>query len=121
MSRYISKSILLLTLSVVIYWGLYPLPLSVIGQAIFPFQANSNMLTGPESKVVGSREVAEPFTKDEYVQPRQSAASYDTSVSTSSAAAASNSAFRRQNRDFGAAETPLLERSAKKVCLFYDC
>ena len=49
MSRYISKSVLLLTLSLVICCGLYTLSLSVIGRGIFPLQANSSMLTGPES------------------------------------------------------------------------
>ena len=65
MSRYISKSVLLLTLSVVICCGLYMLSPWVIGQGIFPFQANNSMLTGPDSKVVGLRQVAQPFIKDE--------------------------------------------------------
>ena len=55
MSRYISKSVSLLTLTVVICGGLYALSLPVIGQAVFPFQANSSMLTGLDNKVVGSR------------------------------------------------------------------
>jgi K+-transporting ATPase c subunit len=75
MSRYISKSVLLLTLSVVICCGL-TLSLWVIGQGIVPFQANNSMLTGPDSKVVGSRQSAQPFSKDEYFQPRPSAASH---------------------------------------------
>src|SRR5947208_5645544 len=67
MSRYISKSVLLLTLSVVVICcALYTLSLSVIVQGIFPFQSNSSMLTGPDSKVVGSRQLPQLFTKDEY-------------------------------------------------------
>ena len=118
MSRYISKSVLLLTLSLVICSGLYMLSLSVIGQGIFPFQANNSMLTGPDSKFVGSR--PQLFTKDEYFQPRPSAASYDASASTSSAVAASNNIFD-QSRDFGAAEDPSLQRPTQTVCRFYDC
>ena len=121
MSRYISKSVSLLTLTVVICGGLYPLSLWVIGQAIFPFQANSSMLTGPDSKVVGSREIAQPFTKDEYFQPRPSAASYDASASAASSLAESNNFFHRQNPDLSVAETPLLQRPTQKVCRFYDC
>jgi hypothetical protein len=121
MSRYISKSVLLLTLTVVICGGLYPLSLSVIGQAIFPLQANSSMLNGPDSKVVGSRQIAQPFTKDEYFQSRPSAASYDASASAASSLAASNNFFHRQNRDLGVPETPLLQRPAQRVCHFYDC
>ena len=121
MSRYISRRVLLLTLTVVICGGLYPLPLRVIGQAIFPFQANSSMLNAPDGKVVGSRQIAQPFTKDEYFQPRSSAASYDASASAPSALAASNNFFHRQNPDLGVPETPLLQRPAQRVCLFYDC
>ena len=120
MSRYISKSVLLLTLSLVICCGLYTLSLSVIGQGIFPFQANNSMLTGPDSKVVGSRQRAQLFTKDEYFQPRPSTASHDASASTSSAVAASNNIFD-QNRDFGAAEDPSLQRPTQTVCHFYGC
>jgi K+-transporting ATPase c subunit len=119
MSRYISKSVLLLTLSLVICCGLYLLSLRVSGQRLFPFQSNSIMLTGPDSKVVGSRQIAQPFTKDEYFQPRQSAASYDASASTSSAVAGSNNFTNRQNRDFGIAEVP--QSPARRVCFFYDC
>ena len=120
MSRYISKSVLLLTLSVVICCGLYTLSPWVIGQGIFPFQANSSMLTGLDSKVVGSRQRAQLFTKDEYFQPRPSTASHDASASTSSAVAASNNIFD-QSRDFGAAEDPSLQRPTQRVCRFYDC
>ena len=118
-SRYISKSVLLLTLSVVICCGLYTLSPWVIGQGIVPFQANNSMLTGPDSKVVGSRQSAQPFSKDEYFRPRPSAASHDASASTSSAVAASN--IFDQNRDFGAAEDPSLQRPTQRVCRFYDC
>ena len=119
MSRYISKSVLLLTLSLVICCGLYLLSRWVMGQPLFPFQANSSTLTGSDSKVVGSRQIAQPFTKDEYFQPRPSAASNDASVSTSSAVSASNNFSHQQNRDFGVVEVP--ENPAGKVCHFYGC
>jgi K+-transporting ATPase c subunit len=78
------------------------------------------MLTGPDSKVVGSRQSAQPFNKDEYFQPPRSTASQDTSASTSSAVAASNNTFD-QNRDFGATEDPSLQRPTQTVCHFYGC
>ena len=122
MSQYISKGVLLLTLSLVICCGLYLLSLWVIGEPIFPFQAiqaNSSTLTGPDSKVVGSRQIAQPFTKDEYVQPGPSAAAHDASVSTSSAVSASNNFSHQQDRDFGVAEVP--QNPAGNVCYFYGC
>jgi K+-transporting ATPase ATPase C chain len=94
MWRYFSKSIFLLLVLVVICCVLYPLGLWMIGQAVFPFQANGSLLTGPDGKPVGSRLIAQPFTKDEYFQPRPSAASYDASASASSSLAASNYALR---------------------------
>ena len=94
MLRYIAKSFWLLFFSVVICCILYPLVLWAIGQVAFPFQANGSMLTGPDGKPVGSRLIAQPFTKDEYFQPRPSAASYNAAASASSSLAASNYALR---------------------------
>ncbi|MGD0118131.1 MAG: potassium-transporting ATPase subunit C [Candidatus Binatus sp.] len=96
MSRYLSKSVLLLVFSVVICCLIYPLALWAIGQAFFPFQANGEMMMGPDGKPVGSRLIAQPFTKDEYFQPRPSAASYDGSASASSTLAASNYMLRNR-------------------------
>src|SRR5262249_17209207 len=94
MTRHISKSFLLLTLSVFLCCLVYPLVLWAIGQTIFPFQANGSLLHGPDGTVVGSRLIAQPFTKDEYFQPRPSAASYNAAASASSALAPSNYALR---------------------------
>ena len=65
-----------------------------IGQTVFPEQANGSLLRGPDGKIVGSRLIAQPFTKDEYFQPRPSAASYDGSASASSTLAPSNYLLR---------------------------
>ena len=94
MWRYLSKSILLLFLLVLICCVIYPVILWAIGQSIFPFQSNGSILKGTDGKPVGSQLIAQPFTKDEYFQPRPSAASYDASASTSSSLAASNYALR---------------------------
>jgi K+-transporting ATPase ATPase C chain len=94
MMKYLSKSFLLLVLGVVICCIIYPLVLWAIGQTLFPFQSNGSMLKGPDGKYVGSKLIAQPFTKDEYFQPRPSAASYDASASASSSLAASNYALR---------------------------
>src|SRR3984957_11019840 len=96
MWRYISKSLWLLTFAVVICCIIYPLALWAIGQTFFPFEANGSMLMGPDGKPVGSRMIAQPFTKDEYFQPRPSAASYAGSASASSTLAASNYMLRNR-------------------------
>jgi len=96
MLRTIGKSLWLLLFTVVICCVIYPAILWAIGQTLFPFKANGSMVTGPDGTLVGSRMIAQPFTKDEYFWPRPSAASYDASASTSSALAPSNPALRNR-------------------------
>jgi K+-transporting ATPase ATPase C chain len=94
MIKYITKSLWLLAFAVVITCGLYPAVLWVIGQTLFPYQANGSLIVGPGGKVVGSALIGQPFTKDEYFQPRPSAVSWDASASGPSNLAASNYALR---------------------------
>src|SRR5260370_6446118 len=96
MVRYLTKSLLLLALTVIICCVIYPGVIWGIGQVFFPSQANGSLLKGPDGKVVGSRLIAQPFTKDEYFQPRPSAASYDASASAASTYAASNYLLRNR-------------------------
>ncbi len=94
MLKNLKASVLLMGLAVVICCGLYPLTLWVIGQTVFPFQANGSIVSGPDGKPVGSRLIAQPFTKDEYFQPRPSAVSYAADASGPSNLGASNYALR---------------------------
>jgi K+-transporting ATPase ATPase C chain len=90
----LSKSVWLLGFMVVLLCGLYPAALWTIGQTVFPFQANGSLLRGPNGAPVGSKLIAQPFMRDEYFQPRPSAASYDASASSSSTLAPSNYRLR---------------------------
>jgi potassium-transporting ATPase KdpC subunit len=94
MWRSFGKSTLLLFMSLVLVCGVSPLVLWLIGQTVFPFQANGSILRGPDGKPVGSLLIAQPFTKDEYFQPRPSASSYDGTAGSSSALSANNYALR---------------------------
>jgi potassium-transporting ATPase KdpC subunit len=94
MLRSFSKSLVLLFFSIVLVCGIYPAVLWGIGQTLWPFQVNGEIVNGPDGKPVGSLLVAQPFTRDEYFQPRPSAASYDGTASSSSALAVSNYALR---------------------------
>src|ERR1700726_4543365 len=96
MLRSLLNSILLLVLTIIICCGLYPLTVWAIGKVFFPFQANGSLLKGPDGSIVGSKLIAQPFTKDEYFQPRPSAASYDASASASSTYAPSNYLLRNR-------------------------
>ena len=94
MRQSLAKSFFLLLFAVIICCGIYPLALWGIGAIFFPFQANGSLLSGPDGKLMGSRLIAQPFTRNEYFQPRPSAAGYDASASASSSLAASNYALR---------------------------
>jgi potassium-transporting ATPase KdpC subunit len=94
MLRSVSKSLWLLFFAVVFLCGIYPGILWGIGQTLWPVQVNGSMVDGPDGTPVGSLLVAQPFTKDEYFQPRPSAASYDGTASASSALAVSNYTLR---------------------------
>jgi K+-transporting ATPase ATPase C chain len=94
MSRYLTKSLLLLGFAVGICCIIYPVALLATGQILFPFQANGSILTGPDGKAVGSKLITQPFTKNEYFWPRPSAAGYNAAASSSSALAPSNYALR---------------------------
>jgi K+-transporting ATPase ATPase C chain len=94
MIKNISKTFLLIFFAILICCVMYPALLWAIGKIVFPFQAEGSVLFGPSGKPVGSALIAQPFTHDEYFQPRPSAASYNASASASAALAASNYQLR---------------------------
>ncbi len=94
MLRDVAQSVWLLGFMVVLLCGIYPAVLWAVGQTVFPFQANGSLLRGPDGKPVGSLLIAQPFIRDDYFQPRPSAASYDGSASASSTLAPSNYLLR---------------------------
>ncbi|WP_420267248.1 potassium-transporting ATPase subunit C [Candidatus Magnetominusculus dajiuhuensis] len=94
MGKIVSRSFLLLAFSVVLCCVVYVAALLILGQTLFPFEANGSMINGPDGKLVGSKLIAQPFTRDEYFQARPSAASYDASASASSSYSANNYTLR---------------------------
>ena len=65
----------------------YPLLVTGIGQLVFPAQAGGSLLRDPAGQVIGSRLLAQGFTRPGYLHPRPSAAgpdSYDASGSSGS-------------------------------------
>ena len=94
MFAHLRANLYLLVLSVLLCSVLYPLVLWGIGQTIFHDQAQGSLLTDAEGKPIGSRLIAQPFTADEYFQPRPSAASYNAAASGASNWAASNYLLR---------------------------
>ena len=94
MSRHLLATLKLVVASIVICSVVYPLALWVVGQALFPDSAAGSLVLGPDGKAVGSLLIAQPFTKDEYFQPRPSAASYNAGASAATNWGASNYLLR---------------------------
>ncbi|WP_035276422.1 potassium-transporting ATPase subunit KdpC [Desulforegula conservatrix] len=62
---------------------IYPLAVTGIAQVIFPDKANGSMIKNEKGETVGSKLIAQAFSKPSYFQPRPSAAGngYDASSS----------------------------------------
>src|SRR5262245_55894737 len=84
----------LLALTILIGCVLYPAVLWGIGQTAFREKANGSLVLDEDGKPVGSRLIAQPFTADEYFQPRPSAASYNGAASAATNWGANNYLLR---------------------------
>jgi K+-transporting ATPase ATPase C chain len=111
MSAHLRANLWLLVLTVLLCSVLYPLVMLGIGQAVFRDKAQGTLVVDAQGKTIGSLLIAQPFTADEYFQPRPSAASpaYNAAASGCSNWAASNCQLRdRVARQLG----PLVKYAA---------
>jgi len=108
------KPAILMTIFFTVLTGLiYPLAITGICQLAFPHAANGSLVER-NGNVIGSRLIAQPFTKAEYFHPRASASGdkgYDATSSGGTNLAATNpalaerlkkdaTAFRKENPEF---------------------
>ena len=94
MMAHLRANLWLLVLTVLICCVAYPAALLGIGQTVFRDKANGSLILGPDGKPVGSRLIAQPFTSDEFFQPRPSAVSYNAAASGATNWGASNYLLR---------------------------
>ena len=96
MFQHLRANLWLLVLTVLICCVLYPAVLLGIGQTLFREKANGSLVLDKDGKPIGSRLIAQPFTADEYFQPRPSAASYNGAASGASNWGANNYLLRER-------------------------
>jgi K+-transporting ATPase c subunit len=96
--KHLRANLLLLGLSLAICCVLYPLALWAFGQAVFPTNASGSLVRTQNAdgteRVVGSSQIAQPFTDDEYFWPRPSAVSYNAAAAGGSNWGANNPKLR---------------------------
>src|SRR4051794_26229231 len=96
MSGHLRANVLLVVLTLLICAVLYPAVLLGIGATVFPDKSTGSLVRDKDGKVVGSRLIAQPFTADEYFQPRPSAVSYNAAASGASNWGANNYLLRER-------------------------
>lgn len=87
MLKHVRPAILLFVLMTGLTGLAYPAVVTILAQAMFPFQANGSLLKTPKDEVVGSALIAQGFARPEYLHPRPSAAGdkgYDAANSSGS-------------------------------------
>src|SRR5690349_8999896 len=94
MSGHIRANVLLILSTLLICCVAYPLVLLGVGKTVLSHKADGSLITDAKGDVIGSRLIAQPFTGDEYFQPRPSAASYNGAASGASNWGANNPALR---------------------------
>ena len=98
MNNHLRGHLWLFVLTLGIACVVYPLILWVFANVFFPSNAAGSLVKqkGADGKevVLGSRLIAQPFTKDWYFQPRPSAASYNATASGASNWGANNPKLR---------------------------
>ena len=57
---------------------IYPFVIIVVGQVLFPFQANGSMVENPQGQAVGSALIGQSFTTERYFQSRPSTTNYSS-------------------------------------------
>jgi potassium-transporting ATPase KdpC subunit len=77
MVKEIKQAILFTIVTMVLLGGGYHVVLWAIGRVAFPTQADGSLIRRPDGTIIGSRLIAQKFTRPEYFQPRPSGVDYN--------------------------------------------
>jgi K+-transporting ATPase ATPase C chain len=71
------RGVLFTAVTMVLLGGGYHVALWAVGRAVFPAQAEGSLIRRADGTVVGSRLIAQAFTRPEYFHPRPSGVDYN--------------------------------------------
>lgn len=77
MLKEVRRAMAFTAITMVIFGGAYHAALWGIGNVAFPSQAEGSLLRGADGTVIGSRLIAQKFTRPEYFHPRPSGVDYN--------------------------------------------
>jgi K+-transporting ATPase ATPase C chain len=80
MVKEIRQAILFTLIAMVLLGGGYHVVLWAIGRVAFPAQAEGSLIRRSDGTIVGSRLIAQKFTRPEYFQPRPSGVDYNAAA-----------------------------------------
>ena len=107
MIRESRRALLFTIVTMVLLGGGYHLVLWGVGRAFFPSQAEGSLIRRGDGTVVGSRLIAQAFTRPEYFHPRPSAVDYNAASTGGSNYGPSNPAHLESVRERLDARTQL--------------
>ena len=73
----LKRGVLFTAVTIVLFGIVYHLAIWGIGQTLFPAQAEGSLMRRGDGTIVGSRLIAQKFTRPEYFHPRPSAVDYN--------------------------------------------
>ena len=77
MFKELKRSVVFTLVTIVLFGGVYHLAIWGIGRVVFPSQAEGSLIRRADGTIVGSRLIAQKFTRPEYFHPRPSAVDYN--------------------------------------------
>jgi K+-transporting ATPase ATPase C chain len=77
MFKELKRSVLFTAVTMVLFGVVYHLVLWGVGRTVFPAQAEGSLIRRSDGTIVGSRLIAQKFTRPEYFQSRPSAVDYN--------------------------------------------
>ena len=90
MLKDLKRSVLFTAMTILLFGGAYHLLIWGIAKTVFPSQAEGSLIRRADGSIVGSRLIAQKFTRPEYFQPRPSAVDYNAASTGGSNLGSSN-------------------------------